>query len=399
MATTHPAKNHKRHTLPHRYDMKNVGLYIHIPFCKSRCLYCGFYSTTFHDIRQRYTDALLAEMEMRRDELAPLYGHSAPLPADTLYLGGGTPSALDIHDVSRIVQKARDITCRSLEEVTMEVNPDDVTAEMATAIADMGINRVSMGIQTFDDKRLRFLRRRHTAAQAMEAVGTLRRCGVKSISVDLMFGFPQQTAQEWQNDIDTALSLAPEHISAYSLMYEEGTPLHAMLQEGRVKQLGDEACLDMYNALADSLTSHGYEHYEISNFAKPRHRAMHNSKYWNDTPYLGFGAAAHSYSIDKRSWNIADIHKYISSIANGQLPSEHELIDETTHYNDLVTTAMRTREGLCLDMLTPSQRQTALDNAAPHLENGLLQLSGSHLALTRKGLFVSDMVMSDMMIV
>ena len=211
-----------------------------------------------------------------------------------------------------------------------------------------------------------------------------------------MFGFPNQTLDEWAADVQTAISLSPTHISAYSLMYEEGTPLYRMLSEGKITQIDDEASLSMYKNLMDALKTAGYEHYEISNFAKPGYRSVHNSSYWHNVPYLGIGASAHSYNISTRSWNIADIHQYIKAINNGTLPSESETIDETTHYNDLVTTALRTSDGMDLDSISPSFRQYALQCADIHIKNGLLKHADNHLQLTREGLFVSDMIMGDL---
>ena len=372
-----------------------AGLYIHIPFCESRCIYCGFYSTTAKDWRTRYVDALLKEMRMRSGELKTLYpDHECTI--DTVYIGGGTPSTLSIDDLSRIINTIIAFFPCKTREITIEMNPDDVTTELISAVRNLGVNRISLGVQTFSDKRLRFIRRRHNAAQAAKAVETIRRAGIDNISIDLMFGFPHETLNDWQNDLDAALKLRPNHISAYSLMYEEGTPLYLMLQNDKVQQTDDDTCLAMYTMLMDTLSANGYEHYEISNFALPGRRALHNSN-WNDTPYLGFGAAAHSYNLLTRSWNVADIKEYVSAIESDNLPSESERIDDDTHYDDIITTAMRTCEGVDLMRLKPEYRNYALHSAKNDIDSGLLELAGNHLRLTRKGLFVSDMVMSNLM--
>ena len=372
-----------------------AGLYIHIPFCESRCIYCGFYSTTAKDWRTRYVDALLKEMHMRSGELKALYpDHECTI--DTVYIGGGTPSTLSIDDLSRIINTIKAVFPCKTREITIEMNPDDVTTELISVVRNLGVNRISLGVQTFSDERLRFIRRRHNAAQAAKAVETIRRAGIDNISIDLMFGFPHETLNDWQNDLDAALKLRPNHISAYSLMYEEGTPLYLMLQNDKVQQTDDDTCLAMYTMLMDTLSANGYEHYEISNFAKPGYRSVHNSSYWHNVPYLGIGASAHSYNISTRSWNIADIHQYIKAINNGTLPSESETIEETTHYNDLVTAALRTSDGMDLDSISPSFRQYALQCADIHIKNGLLKHADNRLLLTREGLFVSDMVMGDL---
>ena len=374
-----------------------AGLYIHIPFCASRCIYCGFYSTTHLDLRQRYVDAVCREMET----------HPFPLPEgmgiDTVYLGGGTPSQLTIPQLRQLFIYINKVySLPSIQggagggsEVTIEVNPDDVTAEYAEALPQLGINRVSMGAQTFDDARLRFLHRRHTAAQVPVAVQRLRDAGIHNISIDLMYGFPNETLADWQHDIDAVLALNVEHLSAYCLMIEEGTPLHRM----GIEPCNEEQERAMYELLIDKLTVVGYEHYEISNFARSGFRSRHNSSYWHDIPYIGLGAAAHSYDGTCRSWNVADIRKYISAINEGNIPCEREVLDPDTHYNDRITTALRTSDGLDLTTLMEGHRRHCLHEAEPFLKNDLLKLTGSRLVLTRRGLFVSDMVMSQLMMV
>ena len=395
-----------------------AGIYIHIPFCRSRCIYCGFYSTTALDLRQRYVDALCREMEIR-GEWREVRGERIDI--ETVYIGGGTPSQLTFDQLRQLfiyINKVYPLT--SKKEITIEVNPDDVTDEYAAELRQLPVNRVSMGIQTFDDQRLRFLHRRHTARQAIETVSILRAAGIRNLSIDLMYGFPGETLSDWQSDIDSALSLNVEHISAYCLMIEEGTPLHRMLQhngdcplcEQRSELQGDcPQCVDeeterqMYYTLIDRLTAAGYEHYEISNFARPGFRSRHNSSYWNGTPYIGLGAAAHSYDIRSRSWNIADVNAYIEGIERGERLFEEELIDDDTRYNDAVTVGLRTCEGIDLNTLPKKYRDYCMKNARRYLDDGLLELSvvgnltSPTLHLTRRGLFVSDMVMSDLMMI
>lgn len=370
----------------------NKGIYVHIPFCKSRCVYCGFYSTTHAELCHRYTKALLHEMGLRSSVEASLSHYNT----DTVYLGGGTPSVLDLSDMELIFHKISAVYPGNMREVTVEMNPDDVTPQYVSALKSFGVNRISMGVQSFDDNRLRFLRRRHSASQAIKAYNIIRQAGIGNISIDLMFGFPKENIGDWQNDIKTALSLDPNHISAYCLMYEEGTPLHKMLEAGKVKQIDEETYVAMYTELIDQLTSHGYEHYEISNFAKHGYRSIHNSSYWHDVPYLGFGASAHSYNGKRRLWNIDNLQEYIMSVEQGVLPAEYEDIDADTHYNDLVTTALRTCEGLDLSMLPNEYREYALKSASYSLSNNNIELCDNHLRLTRKGLFVSDLIMSDL---
>ena len=378
-----------------------AGLYIHIPFCASRCIYCGFYSTTHLDLRQQYVDAVCREMELR----TILNGFTAEPPSiSTVYIGGGTPSQLTTAQLEQLFIYINKVYRNLAEEITIEANPDDVTPEFAAMLSQLGINRVSMGAQTFDDARLRFLHRRHTAAQVPIAVQRLRDAGICNISIDLMYGFPNETLADWQHDIDAVLALNVEHLSAYCLMIEEGTPLHRM----GIEPCNEEQERAMYELLIDKLTIAGYEHYEISNFARPDFRSRHNSSYWHDIPYIGLGAAAHSYTVPDgfaigsspvRSWNTADIHAYISAINEGHIPCEREVLDIDTHYNDRITTALRTSDGLDLTTLTEKHRRHCLHEAQTFIKNGLLNLTGSRLVLTRRGLFVSDMVMSQLMMV
>lgn len=363
-----------------------TGLYIHIPFCKSRCLYCGFYSTTLHDLRQRYVDAVCKEMTLRGNA-----------DLSSIYMGGGTPSQLTADQLRQIFNIINNVYRYDKSiEITIECNPDDINEDFAKAIASMPFNRVSLGVQTFDDNRLRFINRRHNAAQAFEAVRTLRQAGIDNISIDLMYGFPGETAEQWQEDIKHAISLDVNHISAYSLMYEEGTPLYALLEKGDIEETDEETSVAMFDMLIDMLTEAGYEHYEISNFAKHGYQSRHNSSYWCGKAYIGIGAAAHSYDIGTRHWNISDVMQYISSIEKGVLPLEYENIDDDTRYNDMITTALRTREGIDLDALSSRHRNYCLKTAQPMIGKGLLAIKGNRLQITREGIFVSDMIMSEL---
>lgn len=401
-----------------------AGLYIHIPFCASRCIYCGFYSTTLLHLQDRYIDAVCREMELRRRnmEARERGGAGATASINTIYIGGGTPSQLSagnlrklFHNINKVYLQPNGQTgFENVREITIECNPDDVTDEFVSTLSQLPVNRISMGAQTFSDERLRFLHRRHNAHQVVEAVGRLRKAGFRNISIDLMFGFPGETLDDWQRDIDEALALGVEHISAYSLMVEKGTPLYRMMnqtsQSTHLRPLEEETERKMYELLIDRLTAAGYDHYEISNFAKPSYRSLHNSNYWNGTPYYGIGAAAHSYgtflpSSPKnegelyRYWNVSDIHQYIQAIEQGIIPFEFEELNADTRYNDLITTALRTKEGIFLPSLEPHYHKYLMENAKTAINNGLLQIDDNHIHLTRQGLFVSDDVMSDLVFV
>ena len=385
-----------------------AGLYIHIPFCASRCIYCGFYSTTRLDLRQRYVDAVCREMEMRGGILVE-GGRRNDTKIETIYLGGGTPSQLTTEQLRQLfiyINKVYGISPSTLhqnpsthQEVTIEMNPDDATVEYVATLSQLGINRVSMGAQTFDDQRLRFLHRRHTAIHVAQAVSILRAAGIRNISIDLMYGFPGETLSDWEHDIDAALALDVEHVSAYCLTIEEGTALYELMNKEKIKMNHEELERAMYERLMDKLTAAGYEHYEISNFAKPGYRSRHNSSYWHDVPYIGLGAAAHSYAPPYRLWNMADIYQYMEAIERGELPCEREFLDDDTHYNDRIATALRTIDGLDLTTLSEKHRRYCLKEAKQFIDDGLLRIDNERIIITRKGLFVSDYIMSSLMFV
>lgn len=390
-----------------------AGIYIHIPFCESRCIYCDFYSTTSLKWKDDYVDALCKEMELR----PAIQALGDNYPIETIYLGGGTPSQLSDGHLQQIFTKLKDtygdLFSKNME-ITMECNPDDVTPDFCKTLGKLPVNRVSMGAQTFSDQRLQFLRRRHNTTEVKEAVSLLRKTGIANISIDLMFGFPKENIEDWKYDILQALQLGVEHISAYSLMYEEGTPLYKMLEQGKIEEIDEELSRNMYDTLIDMLTLSGYEHYEISNFAKPGYCSRHNSSYWNETPYIGLGAAAHSYRRARnqsgkmevtRSWNINNIQQYINSIHQGILPSEKENLDLTTRYNDLITTALRTSNGIDLKKTEKefgkSYLEKLLHEANSKIQRGLMKIDNKNyrLSLTREGIYISDDIMGDFMIV
>lgn len=373
-----------------------AGLYIHIPFCASRCIYCGFYSTTRLDLRQQYVDALIRELVE--------VGKSKMLKDDsisTVYLGGGTPSQLTIPQLRQLFDAIYIYNkVESGAEVTIEMNPDDVSVPYADTLRQLGINRVSMGAQTFDDERLRWLNRRHTVAQVGQAVTILRAAGIRNISIDLMYGFPDETIDDFVRDIDEAIKLDVEHISAYCLMIEEGTELYRRYGDKRVREYDDskeETERKMYELLIDKLTAAGYEHYEISNFARPGFRSRHNSSYWTGVPYIGLGAAAHSFDGHLRSWNVSDIQQYIAAVNRDERLNEEEVLSATDFYNERVMLGLRTCEGVDLSALSDDERNYCIQEAQPFLSDDILLLTDNRLVLTRKGLFVSDYVMSSLM--
>lgn len=372
-----------------------AGIYIHIPFCKTRCIYCDFYSTTRSELKERYVRALCRELEMRREYLR---GE----PIETIYLGGGTPSQLDEGDFLRIFETIRTVYgmehCR---EITLEANPDDLTETYVAMLRRLPFNRISMGIQTFDDATLKLLNRRHNAAQAIEAVDRCRRAGFANISIDLIYGLPGETDERWKQDLQQAVALNVEHISAYHLTYEEGTRLYELLQARRIREVDEESSVRFFSTLMDTLTDAGYEHYEISNFCRPGMHSRHNTSYWKGIPYLGCGASAHSFDRRTREWNVASIDEYIRALEDGHRLYETEPRDPDTAYNECVMTSLRTRQGLSLEEVEKEYgtvlRQYCTDMAQPYLKDGKLEMRDGRLRLTRDGIFVSDGIISDLM--
>lgn len=282
----------------------------------------------------------------------------------------------------------------------MECNPDDLTSEYLAGMRRLPINRLSMGVQSFDDNILKILGRRHTAERAREAVENARLAGFDNISIDLMFALPTSTYDSWLSDLETAIALRPNHISAYNLTYEEDTPFFNALQKGNITPLSEEENIGQFEMLVDRLTAAGYRHYEISNFAQPGCESRHNSSYWHDVPYIGCGASAHSYNGNERSWNIADIELYIKGIETENPDFEIEHLSENELYNDAIVTRLRTADGLQLEWFREKFSKKLYDymcrNIAPHIAGGTLQERDGSVSLTREGIFISDSIMRDL---
>ena len=371
-----------------------AGIYIHIPFCKQRCNYCAFYSSTLYNIKEEYTDAVCKELQIRK-------GYISCEEVKTIYFGGGTPSTLPITLLQKICNTiyTHYNVCKDAE-VTIECNPDDLTEEFLAQLRSLPFNRISMGVQSFDDTQLKRLGRRHNADKACQAVRNARMAGYKNISIDLMFALPGSTNTEWEQTINKALSLNPEHISAYNLMYEEDTPMHRALQRGDIDELSEEENLEQFQILIKKIKEAGYRHYEISNFAIPGHESRHNSSYWNDSTYMGCGAAAHSYNGKSREWNVADIKEYIKGIESGVRNYEIEHLTEEERYNDTILTRLRTADGIPLkwmeEKFSAELNRHMLTSAQKPIECDNLKKTDEMLSLTEKGIFISDSVIRDL---
>lgn len=372
-----------------------AGIYIHIPFCKRRCIYCDFFSTTQSEKKSAYVRALCRELEMRQDYVG---GEEI----ETIYLGGGTPSQLTEEELKAIFSSIYHIyKVKTNAEITLEANPDDLTLEYVAMLRQLPVNRISMGIQTFQEETLKLLHRRHTATQAIEAFRRCREAGFRNISIDLMYGLPGETLETWKEDLRQAIDLRPEHISAYHLIYEEDTALWKLREQHQVEEADEDLSVSLFETLIDRLTEAGYQHYEISNFCMPGLHSRHNSSYWTGKKYLGCGPSAHSFNGVSRQWNVASLEGYIKGVEEGELDYEVEELDLYTRYNDYVLTSIRTCWGMSLSKLRSEFGEElyryCMRMAKPHEDQGVLKNREGVLRLTRKGIFVSDGIMSDLM--
>lgn len=374
-----------------------AGIYIHIPFCSKRCIYCGFYSTTAIKDTNRYIDAICKELKMRTNYLK--YN-----TIKTIYIGGGTPSLLNHQQLERIFSTIRDnYNISQVEEVTIECNPNDLTTNYIAQLKKLPINRISMGVQSFEDSILKFLRRRHNAEQAINAVQECQKAGFRNISIDLIYGIPGQSDHSFKNDIKRAVSLGVTHISSYHLSYEENTPLWKQLQNGDIDVIDEDSSVNMYNILCSTLSQHNYSHYEISNFAIDGFQSKHNSSYWNGTPYLGIGASAHSFNGSARRWNPDNLELYIDSIECGNPIYEEEMLSATDLYNEAIMLGLRKSEGIQLtdfrNRFGDSLYEKLMHNAQPYIYTGSLIKEIDRIRISEHGLFISDNIISSLFIV
>ena len=386
-------------------------IYVHIPFCRSFCTYCDFYSEVAAKCRGaeetsrqeelfgQFADALVAEVRMRGQEITD--------EKNTLYIGGGTPSVLPLYVFERLLEALREVGHGGpYDEFTVEVNPEDIVdrgEDYVRALIAMGVNRISMGVQSFDDGILKFMNRRHSADLARKAYAILENAGVRNISIDLIFGLPQLSDGQWRDTLTSALRISPSgrpphHISAYQLSVEPGSMLARMVEKGRFEEASDELCERQYSMLCKVLSDAGYNHYEISNFARPGYEALHNSAYWRHIPYVGLGPGAHSFggirsslaSTLCRQWNRPDLRAYIADPASVQ---EYEILDDEKLILEKIMLALRTSEGIDEAFLEEHCDREALARA---LEGGALVYAGNgRIRIPESRFFVSDGIIAD----
>lgn len=374
-----------------------AGIYIHVPFCKSRCIYCDYFTSTNEVEMDNYVQALGKEITSRKNELSNDI-------IKTIYFGGGTPSRLQSSHFNYIFENIfADYTVASDAEITIEANPDDLSTTYVDILSELPFNRISIGIQSFDDNELKFLSRRHDANRAIESVKYCQTKGFNNISIDLMYGLPEQTIEIWQRNLEQACQLNIQHISAYHLIYEEKTRLYNLLQAGKVNPVDEDRSLEMFEMLIDKLAEDGFEHYEVSNFAKEGFISQHNTSYWKSEKYMGLGPAAHSFDGEHRWWNVSSLPKYINGINKGEPKFEIEDLDLPTKYNEYIITGLRTIWGIDLEELQMKFGEELygyfLKGAEKYFRLNHLSKKNNIVTLTRAGIFIADGIVSDLMVV
>lgn len=373
-----------------------AGIYIHVPFCKKACHYCNFHFSTQQQLKPEMVKAIGTEASLRKDFIQE--------PINTIYFGGGTPSLLSVSELDFILTTLKDhYTVVADAEITLEANPDDISAEKLNQWFKSGINRLSIGIQSFFEEDLQWMNRAHNALQAKDCIEQARIAGFRNLTIDLIYGTPGLTNERWQQNIQTALSLDIPHLSCYALTVEPNTALDHMVRKGQKKDVDTDLQATHFNILTQTLLAAGFEHYEISNFAKPGFRSQHNSSYWQGKPYLGLGPSAHSFDgAFIRQWNISNNPLYISSLQQGIVPFESETLTTTQKINEYLMTSLRTIEGISLSFLQnhwgEERVYDIMKSAAPHLDQLNIQLKDQHLILTPKGKFLADGIASDLFV-
>jgi putative oxygen-independent coproporphyrinogen III oxidase len=358
------------------------GLYVHVPFCRTKCPYCDFYSVTCLSSIPDWLEAIKSETLLYRDRFSRF---------DSLFLGGGTPGLLAEFDLATLVGHLhRNFSIPHGAEFTMEMNPDDVSSDLLEILRDLGVNRISLGVQSFDDRDLRFLRRRHTAGQAAKALDEFKGAGFAKVGVDLMYGLPGQTESSWLKTLEQAVSFEPEHLSCYQLTIHESTPFGHLKAKGEIIPLDEEKQSAFFILTSAFLEERGYLHYEVSNFAKGEENlCRHNLKYWRRAPYLGLGPSAHSYQGGTRWWNLSDIDAYCQAIARGKSPvADAEILTAEQVYLETILLGFRTRDGVDREIF---QDRPGTEEVLRHLRQaGLVLVVGERVVPTIKGFLMAD---------
>lgn len=374
-----------------------AGIYIHIPFCRQKCYYCDFYKTVNTSLQQKFLSTLKEEAKVRKNYLQNE-------TIETIYFGGGTPSVLIISELSDILNfLQQQFPVSSDAEITLEANPDDLTLEYLKGIKSIGINRLSIGIQSFQNKLLKKMNRRHNSAEAVQAIEMAAKLGFNNLSVDLIYGLPGLTTIQWNETLNQVFALPVQHLSAYHLTYHEGTPFYTWLKKGTLKELKENESVSQFNELVDLSKKNGFEQYEISNFAKNQLYSQHNTSYWIGKKYLGLGPSAHSFDGKSRAWNVSHVEAYINAIKNNTNYFEEEILSIKDKFNEYILTRIRTKWGVSLAYVNQhfgeENEKYLLMQIEKYKNAKTLFLENGIITLSREGLFISDEIMADLIII
>ena len=370
-----------------------AGLYLHIPFCKSKCVYCGFYSTVNQKDVEKYVSALEEEMDLRKEEMA---GETL----QTVYFGGGTPSLLQKPQLQQIINSLRQhFSVKDNAEMTIEANPEQLTLEYCKSLKTLGFNRISIGIQSFHDEILQFLGRKHTVNEALQAVENAHNAGFDNISIDLIYGINERDNTLWQKELETAFTLPIHHFSAYALTVEENSLLYRRIHQHKTVEPDEDLASIQYKILSEAVENSPFTQYEVSNFAMKGWESKHNSAYWHRVPYIGLGASAHSYDGQHRQWNAPNLNGYFAQIESGKTFHEQETLTDIDQYNEFVLLGLRTRTGIDLNemenLFGTEKVSSFMQYFESDIENDLYRLEGNQVCLTAKGLWFADGIAED----
>jgi oxygen-independent coproporphyrinogen-3 oxidase len=378
------------------------GIYIHIPFCKQACYYCNFHFSTSLKQKNGMMQAIQSEIALQKDFFKKISDEEKEWNfIQTIYLGGGTPSLLAVEDIKAVLTSVSQCFNLSSDcEITLEANPDDVNPEKLQEWKVSGINRLSLGVQSFYDQDLKWMNRSHDAHQAYHSITEIKSVGFSNFSADLIFGIPGQTDTQWEKNIDRMILLEVPHLSCYALTVEPKTALHHFIQQKKYPPVNEAQTAEQYEILINKLVDSGYEHYEISNFALPGYRSRHNSHYWKGIPYLGIGPSAHSFNGKMRQWNIADNVQYMQSLQEGIIPAESEILTPDMQWDEYIMTSLRTLEGCDLNYVFKiwgeAEGEKLKADSRKFISKGQMVLENDHLVLTNKGKLFADGIASEL---
>ncbi len=372
-----------------------AGVYIHIPFCKKMCFYCDFYHVLAPGNNATYIDALLGEISLRKEYLGIE-------PVSTIYIGGGTPSVLSVKELESIINKVyKEFRVENKSEITIELNPDDVNPDYLEGLRNIGINRISLGVQSWRDSDLKMLNRRHDSVQAAGALKNTFTAGFENVTIDLIYGIPGMSPAEWAANLDYSFTFDIKHLSAYHLTIEPGTEFGKMLRKGLIHEIEEEESTSLFNILIEKAEEAGFIHYEISNLGKPGYFSIHNSNYWKQVNYIGLGPSAHSFNGYSRQWNMSDLRGYIKAINSGKTFYGREELDIKARFNEYIMTSLRTMWGIDLEYVEKTFEKEGYDYvinlSGKFIDYGLMKKEKKSLVLSNQGKMISDNIISEFM--